>query len=1164
ESLLGKVVSDAASLAESLSAALGFPRSDIATLQESIAAVLGVSHSDAASLQESIISGFFRADAAGVGESMAAALGFPRSDVSTVQESIASAVRFPRTDTAGLGESLAAALGFARFDATGLQESLATGFLRTDTAALLESVAYVSGKLFSDVANLGESTAAALGIPRTDGASIQASIAAALGFTPSDAAAIQESVDSLFGRLVTDDGGLLDTILATVGIGISTGTALADSVTLDLPRIDGASMGDSVVTSFREAPTPTPAPVSAPTPTPTIAPTPAPVSAPRPTPTTAPTPAPTAAPASTPTPLDAPAAVAAGVGGSVSTFTLAEDILSQGGEAGTRLVTTAREDPSAAGNQLAEAASVDALAAAQALVQAARIDTETTGQVIANAALADPISTGQALAEAVRADEALIANVVVNSTRIDPRSSGAMVVWAGAIDSRRIGQLVVDATGIDATVAGQLITEAAKFDAGVTGRVLAEAAKIDPETIGQTLVEAARIDAAAIGNAVAGAIIADATAISQAVVEAAKTDAGAIQAALGAGIVAEPGMLAALGAEMQVETFIPENAPIEGIDPSSGDFWQEVGSPPPVERILARFSEETQGAHVEVTLVAELPPGVPSLPAGQVHSAYVRLTPQHFEDSDLLAAHVTFFVEKSWMEANDIHPWSVRFSRYDEDQQTWAIFNAKRVREDEDRVYYTFTPPGFSLWAISGSSSVLPLQFRVDDLSIDPVEVREGQHVTVRAQVTNLGATAGNFNAAIWVNGRVHASQTIEVLPEGSVPVTFNLDLRAGDYEVRIDRLSASLHVAPAPPPPSASAHLDLGTASTVRTITVANPADGTPLDYTVTTDQDWLTASPNSFALSPGVSLPVTLSVDRSGLEAGIYTGMATISFTGLISGSSVVTVSMEVPGPAAAPMASPIVGSSLDLGATAANGTTIVANPPEGTPLQYTVTTHQAWLTATPSTFLLAPGASQGVTLSVDRQILAVGLHTGLVTIAFSGAISGSSVVTVAVEVPPPPPPPLFSPVVSPRLDLGATGTTGTITVTTPPGGDELQYVVTTNQPWLAASHSSFALELGNSQDITLSVDRTGLAVGRHTAHVTIDFTGTLSGSSVIPVSVDVPAPPIFTPRVDLGVRGSSGSIMVANPAGSGPTQYIVVADQPWLTPTPSSFVLASGDSR
>ena len=77
---------------------------------------------------------------------------------------------------------------------------------------------------------------------------------------------------------------------------------------------------------------------------------------------------------------------------------------------------------------------------------------------------------------------------------------------------------------------------------------------------------------------------------------------------------------------------------------------------------------------------------------------------------------------------------------------------AKRVREDESRVYYSVVVPGFSLWAISGSAEAPEVRFRVDDLSIQPDRLREGDEVTITAQVTNLTDEPAEFVGTLWLN----------------------------------------------------------------------------------------------------------------------------------------------------------------------------------------------------------------------------------------------------------------------------------------------------------------------------------------------------------------------------------------------------------------------------
>ncbi len=735
----------------------------------------------------------------------------------------------------------------------------------------------------------------------------------------------------------------------------------------------------------------------------------------------------------------------------------------------------------------AAAANSNPEAMGEALIEAALIDTKIMTNVLIAAAKIDTLAISQVVMEAARTNQELTVALLVETGMVDPVASGEIWALAGLIDPGLTGQLLIGSTQLDAEVTGSILAAAAAANVFAMRNTLLQAAKIDAATIGEVMVVASEVDARSM---------------SKAILSAAKIDPGLIQAALESGSAGAIDGLAALGLEVPVESFVSENPPIEGTDPSTGEVWELVAPPSASVAVLAKFQRANPEAQVDVINIPELPEGVAPLPSGEVVYSFIQITGENFDQEDLRATHVTFFVENSWLEANNIHPWAVSLNRYDPAANQWNPFAAKRAGEDEFFVYYTATPPGFSLWAVSGRTDVKEIRFRVDDLTIDPPEIRERQEVIVRAQVVNLGAATTDHNVTLWLNGRVQATKSVRVPPNTTMPVSFRVFPREGAYEVRIDRQVGHLIVAQPPPPPSNSTVLVLGNASTTRTVTVANPAEGAPLEYSITTDQPWLTANPFTFRLRPGTFQLVTLSVNRSGLEPGAYSGQVVISFTGLISGFSLVTVSMDVSESGVDPVVSP----TLNLGPSGISGTTIVSNPLSDSALLYTVTSHVPWLKVTSTSFVLAAGASQAIILTADRGALDIGFHTGLVTISYSGAISGSSVVAVELEVPPPPPPPLIPPVVNARLDLGATGTGGIITVSTPPSGGPLEYTVTSNQPWLTASPSNFVLSPGETRPVTLSVDRSGLEFGRYAAEITITFSGSTSGSSLVPVTIEM----------------------------------------------------------
>ena len=101
-----------------------------------------------------------------------------------------------------------------------------------------------------------------------------------------------------------------------------------------------------------------------------------------------------------------------------------------------------------------------------------------------------------------------------------------------------------------------------------------------------------------------------------------------------------------------------------------------------------------------------MPAGAPEFQSGQIVNSLFSIDIEGTQPGDVEAAHVTLFVEKSWVEANEVHKWSIQFNSFDEERNEWVPFPSKRVREDEDRIFYTVVVPGFSDIATTGSSEL--------------------------------------------------------------------------------------------------------------------------------------------------------------------------------------------------------------------------------------------------------------------------------------------------------------------------------------------------------------------------------------------------------------------------------------------------------------------------
>ncbi len=162
-------------------------------------------------------------------------------------------------------------------------------------------------------------------------------------------------------------------------------------------------------------------------------------------------------------------------------------------------------------------------------------------------------------------------------------------------------------------------------------------------------------------------------------------------------------------------------------------------------------------------------------------------------------------MDNSWIQAGQIHDWSVQFNQFDEDR--WVPSPSKRLREDQERTYFAVVVPGFSVLAITGGPGLVEPQFRVSDLTVSPSSPRAHEEFTVSALVTNMSPLASVYPAKLWLNQSVEDAENIVVAAGSSVPFSFTVRKPEGSYTVRLERLiddfSVEPPLSPAPEPPS-------------------------------------------------------------------------------------------------------------------------------------------------------------------------------------------------------------------------------------------------------------------------------------------------------------------------------------------------------------------------
>ena len=261
---------------------------------------------------------------------------------------------------------------------------------------------------------------------------------------------------------------------------------------------------------------------------------------------------------------------------------------------------------------------------------------------------------------------------------------------------------------------------------------------------------------------------------------------------------------------------------------------------------------------------------------------------------------------------------------------------------------------------------------------------------------------------------------------------------------------------------------LDFGTSSTSKTFQAWNCSGGT-LSYSISDNRSWIGVSPTSGS-STGELDTITVTVNRSGLSPGHYTGTVTIDPN--YGSNQYVTVDMDVPEPD--PQLCKSI-SSMNC-ETYSGGSFTVWNCGGGT-LTYAVSDNRTWMSVSPTS-----GSSTGeydtITVDIDRTGLAPGHYSGAVTI--DPNYGSNQYVTVDMDVP------------------GLSRSPGSLdfdsTLTNLPfevwncGGGTLSYTVSDDRGWMSVSPTSGS-STGEHDTITVTVNRSGLSPGGYSGTVTID---------------------------------------------------------------------------
>ena len=407
-----------------------------------------------------------------------------------------------------------------------------------------------------------------------------------------------------------------------------------------------------------------------------------------------------------------------------------------------------------------------------------------TAQEILDLYAADPEQAAQALQELAETNPELAAQILLDLAQQDPTAAQGIVQLLTSSDQGNAAfqQLLLS----NPEQAAELLLLTSEEDPELAGELVGELAEENPEQAGQVIARSAQQDEEGTGQLICNAVGGHSQGTGRAVGFSAGQDAGATGRALRT-ISGNSECVNQLGSTIPVEPWMPEQTPQEGADQTGQGEWQDVGSPAPIENVMARFGSNIPGAKADITNLEDQPVGTSPLPSDSVPYAFVDIGHENFDNEDVVTAHATISVEKEWLTANQIHEWSVQLSRFDEPTSSWIPTQSKRIQEDDEKVYYSVTVPGFSLWAIHGSTEAPGLTFVEDNLRMSASTAAPGDATIVSVDVTNTTTDSANYFGNLWVDQQIDQTNQILIGPGETETINFTLVIvNPGTYQIRV------------------------------------------------------------------------------------------------------------------------------------------------------------------------------------------------------------------------------------------------------------------------------------------------------------------------------------------------------------------------------------------
>jgi M6 family metalloprotease-like protein len=352
-----------------------------------------------------------------------------------------------------------------------------------------------------------------------------------------------------------------------------------------------------------------------------------------------------------------------------------------------------------------------------------------------------------------------------------------------------------------------------------------------------------------------------------------------------------------------------------------------------------------------------------------------------------------------------------------------------------------------------------------------------------------------NDDGAMWLPGETFRDASADIT------VTVEAETSAG-YRVSVDRGGA-------PPtehdpqialtPTSLSYETTEGTDPASNSFTVTNDGGGT-LEYTVSSNRNWLGLSRTSGSLAAGASQGVTVSVDASGLATGTQSGTITVGGNG-DNAPQTVTVSVTVNEAPTDPTIA-VGPPSMDFqikGNKAPDPQKLGLQNAGSQALTWNASASQGWLKLNRTSGTLAGGGADSLTVDVSIQGLEPGTYDATIDVTGNADNSPQS---VAVQL-------RLTKGGVVKLKKGRLTFAGSTEQEPRPEYVHLQndgdattaWTATAEAEWLELAATSGSIEPGASVALELQVRVAGLSPGIHSGQ--IEFAG---GDDELPDTLQV----------------------------------------------------------